>query len=312
MPMSVNYLIEINGLDDWELTHPIPATAYKLMRKLQYLANKERFPERITVSNGLLMSMIGCSEDSLIKARNWLIQAGLIAYKGQKKLTPVYTLRYFSQNPVYNSKLQSYEQGIKQGNEQGNGQGIERGNGQGTYINKTMDNETYGNLRRSDEDTATTTYASQEDEPMGSSLLHYQSYTNKGLLVQERVRELNVDDRRIAEVFPPRARPMTRQESRELMSIRAYLEASPEAGELFFDRRKVLDTVLASSRFPMELVAEAISMTVSRNGKYALDNPMAYMLKLLFDWEERGIATVAALRDSKDDWWDRGYTEGSM
>lgn len=312
MPMSVNYLIEINGLDDWELTHPIPATAYKFMRKLQYLANKERFPERITVSNGLLMSMIGCSEDSLIKARNWLIQAGLIAYKGQKKLTPIYTIRYFSQNPVYNSKLQSYEQGIKRGNEQGNGRGIERGNEQGTYINKTKGNESRENLRRSDEDTATTINASPEDEPMGSSLLRYRSYTNKPLLVQERTRALNTDERQISEVFPPRTQPLTMREGRELMSIQAFLDINADAGELFAERRKVLDTILASSRFPMELVSEAISMTVTRNSRYPLDNPVAYMLKLLFDWEERDIGTVAELRDSKDDWWDRGYTEGSV
>lgn len=88
--MSVNYLIEINALDDWELTHPLSATAYKVMRKLLYLANKERFPEKITVANTVLMSLVGCSEDSLIKARNQLIQAGLLTYKGQKKATPLY------------------------------------------------------------------------------------------------------------------------------------------------------------------------------------------------------------------------------
>ena len=136
--MSVNYMLEIIGLDDWELTHPLPATAYKLMRKLQYLANKERFPERMNVSNGLLMSMVGCSEDSLIKARNQLIQAGLIQYKGQKKITPLYMIQYFSNNPAYNSKKSGYEQGIKQGYEHG----INAGNKHGTHIDKTPPSET--------------------------------------------------------------------------------------------------------------------------------------------------------------------------
>ena len=139
--MSVNYLIEINALDDWELTHPLSATAYKVLRKLLYLANKERFPERITVPNGVLMSLTGCSEDSLIKARNQLIQYGLISYKGQKKVTPVYMIAYFSHNPTYNSKLQGYEQGIKQGYEQGIKQGYEQGNQHGTYINKILGGE---------------------------------------------------------------------------------------------------------------------------------------------------------------------------
>ena len=131
--MSVNYLIEINALDDWELTHPLSATAYKVLRKLLYLANKERFPEKITVPNGVLMSLAGCSEDSLIKARNQLIQYGLISYKGQKKVTPVYMIAYFSNNPAYNSKKPGYEQGIKPGYEQGNQHG--------TYINKIYGEE---------------------------------------------------------------------------------------------------------------------------------------------------------------------------
>lgn len=94
--MSVNYLVEINSLDDWELTHHLSDTAYKLMRKLQYLANKERFPRAISVSNSVLMGMVGCSKDSLIRARNQLIQAGLIRYKGQKRMRPLYEIQYFS------------------------------------------------------------------------------------------------------------------------------------------------------------------------------------------------------------------------
>lgn len=133
--MSVNYLLEINALDDWELTHPLSATAYKVMRKLLYLANKERFPERMNVPNRVLLSIVGCSEDSLIKARNQLIQHGLIEYKGQKKVTPLYIIRYFSNNPIYNPKIQSIEQGNKHGIMQGIEQGFDRGIKQGTIIN---------------------------------------------------------------------------------------------------------------------------------------------------------------------------------
>ena len=113
--MSVNYLIEIDALDDWEMTHPLYATAYKVMRKLQYLACKECFPEKISVPNTVLMTLVGCKEDALINARNNLIQAGLITYDGKKKKTPVYRIQYFSNNPVYNSVFPSYEQGEPQG-----------------------------------------------------------------------------------------------------------------------------------------------------------------------------------------------------
>ena len=94
--MSVNYLIEINSLDDWELTHNLSATAYKLMRKLQYLANKERFPRTLSVSNSVLIGMVGCSKDGLIRAREQLIDAGLIRYRGHKRCCPQYELQYFS------------------------------------------------------------------------------------------------------------------------------------------------------------------------------------------------------------------------
>lgn len=139
--MSVNYLIEIDALDDWEMTHPLSATAYKVMRKLQYLANKEQFPERISVPNTVLMSLVGCSEDSLIKARNQLTQVNLIAYDGKKKRTPVYSLRYFSHNPVYNSKFKGYEQGIKHGYEQGIKQGYEQGEPQGSFYEEEKEDE---------------------------------------------------------------------------------------------------------------------------------------------------------------------------
>ncbi len=139
--MSVNYLIEIDALDDWELTHPIPATAYKVMRKLQYLACKEQFPERISVPNTVLMSIVGCSEDSLIKARNQLVQVGLIAYDGKKKRTPVYSLRYFSHNPVYNSKFTSYQHGLKQGYEQGIKLGYVQGDEQSSFYEEEREEE---------------------------------------------------------------------------------------------------------------------------------------------------------------------------
>lgn len=303
--MSVNYLIEIIGLDDWELTHPIPATAYKLLRKLQYLANKERFPERISVSNGLLMSMIGCSEDSLIKARNWLIQQGLITYKGQKKLTPVYALRYFSNNPVYNSKFQGLEQGIKQGNGQGIKQGLGPGIKHGTYLNERVSETSTG----SDEDTAwRETEATPEDSIPGLTHLHHRTLPDRRLRVYLEGRNLNVEDREIERVLPARTRPLTDGERRTREAVMAFLDGA-EQRELFGERQKVILRILASDRFPLELVGEAAYQTSRRNDKYRLDNPVAYMLTLLFDWEERGIRTVAELRDSKDDWWDRGYTE---
>lgn len=59
------------ALDDWELTHPLTANAYKVMRKLLYLAAREGFPQRVSVPNSVLMSIVGCSEDSLFRASSY-------------------------------------------------------------------------------------------------------------------------------------------------------------------------------------------------------------------------------------------------
>lgn len=168
--MCVNYLIEIIAMDDWELTHPLSANAYKFMRKLLYLANKERFPERIQVPNTVLMTLIGCSEDSLIRARNQLIQAGLISYKGQKKFTPVYIIHYFSQNPGYNSKFAGIDQGINRGINQGIDHGIDRGINQGTYINKRKEDREEEQERAGE---ANSDFSGQRDDGEGESALAY-------------------------------------------------------------------------------------------------------------------------------------------
>lgn len=139
--MSINYILEINALDEWELTHPLHATTYKVMRKLQYLACKECFPEKISVPNTVLMTLVGCKEDALINARNNLIQAGLITYDGKKKKTPVYRIQYFSNNPVYNSVFPSYEQGIRPGYEQGIRPGYEQGEPQGSFYEEDREEE---------------------------------------------------------------------------------------------------------------------------------------------------------------------------
>lgn len=285
--MSVNYMLEIIGLDDWELTHPLPATAYKLMRKLQYLANKERFPERMNVSNGLLMSMVGCSEDSLIKARNQLIQAGLIQYKGQKKITPLYMIQYFSNNPAYNSKKTGYEQGIKRGYEQGIAPDYE----QGTYINNTGSSYT-------DETWFSAYVSGDEDIPTTAEKIDKSS-------INARARDpLPTDSQRFDALFPKRENEweLEPRDRRYLSAARASLTINPHTRKLFAGREDTVRRIVDSSRFPPEMVCHAIDKTEIRNSRYPLDNPVQYMLTLLFDWEERGLATVQALQESKNDW----------
>ena len=261
--MSVNYLIEINGLDDWELTHPIPATAYKLMRKLQYLANKERFPVRISVPNGLLISMIGCSEDSLLRARNCLIQNGLISYKGQKKLTPIYEIHYFSLRGDDNPKFAGINQGINQGINHGINQGVNWGINQGPYINKTKEGEE----------------AVQPRQERGS-----------------------------ADALPKRGMPLSLADERLLIGLRIWLD---RASNGLFDKQAMqLERLRTPGRFPVPLLCEAIERTERRHSRGALDNPMAYALALLYDWEEKDIRNLEALEASRGGMYAGECAEG--
>lgn len=159
--MDVNYLVEINGLDDWEMGNPLSATAYKVMRKLLMLANRQRFPERIAVTNTSLCFLVGCSENSLLAARQQLIQRGLIDYKGKKKQTPVYTIHYFSVNPDYNRKICGMSRDIS-GDITGYSQGLDRGMVGGRYINNT-ENTIQGNPNGSLEDDEEATSSTHQE-----------------------------------------------------------------------------------------------------------------------------------------------------
>ena len=252
--MCVNYMLEIIGLDDWELTHPLPATAYKLMRKLQYLANKERFPEWMNVSNGLLMSMVGCSEDSLIKARNQLIQAGLIQYKGQKKITPLYMIQYFSNNPAYNPKKQSIEQGIKQGYEQG----IKQGDEHGTYINNTIHNRT---VYSEDEE--------QEQEDI-------QGY------MADRVRARSEAVLQPGWDWPEPDRDFYKLVSAARGAMQAHFgrDATPAEAD-----------VMARSALLQEMSAEMLDLAISEAAVNAAKSPAAFVDKVLSDWNFENVKT---------------------
>lgn len=264
--MSVNYLIEIVSLDDWELTHPLTATAYKLMRKLLHLANKERFPRTISVPNSTLISMVGCSEDSLSRARNQLIQEGLIKYKGQKRMRPLYEIQYFSDRTESrkpdicglndnNPKFAGFNAGFPTGFNAG----FPAGFSAETYINK--------NKRETrEEDTANADYTGD-------------------------ARAMPFADA----AFMPR-------ETRELRGIQAFLDQlqrTPHAG--LFAHAGPMQQLL-SGRYPLPLVGEALERTVERHRRYPLADGAMYALQLLVDWTSRGLTTPEDVRESRDDY----------
>lgn len=77
----MNYIKEINLFYDWLLYNPLPTGAIALWHALMSINNKAGWADEFTVANLVLQSLTGLSRQGLDKARNMLIQKGLIQYK---------------------------------------------------------------------------------------------------------------------------------------------------------------------------------------------------------------------------------------
>lgn len=77
----MNYIKEINAFYDWLLYNSLPTGAIALWHALMAINNKAGWADEFTVANLVLMNLTGLSRQGLDKARNILIQKGLIQYK---------------------------------------------------------------------------------------------------------------------------------------------------------------------------------------------------------------------------------------
>lgn len=85
----MNYLEEINRFERWLETNYLPAPSQLLWYKLLALFNRCGWAEWITVDNQRLMGLIQCeSKNTFLRARNQLLETGLITYRKGKKGTP--------------------------------------------------------------------------------------------------------------------------------------------------------------------------------------------------------------------------------
>ena len=76
---------------------------YALFHCLNQRANGGYFPDQISISNKVLLSLVPFSEDALTKARNQLAQHGFIRYKAgeRRAATPQYTMIYMDDRRGY-------------------------------------------------------------------------------------------------------------------------------------------------------------------------------------------------------------------
>ena len=295
--MSVNYLIEIIRMDEWEFSHPISATAYKLMHKLLSLANMERFPEWIKIPNSRLTAMVGCTESTLTAARLTLIQEGLIDYKKKGKgkgATCWYKIHYFSLRPGYYSK--NYGNNAGENNGENHSENTGENHSENAGQNKTKG--TMGKPVEDEDDLYDNDTIPAEDRTIGNTPFQYPPSVQSSVGVNGRAREAN------KVLYPPRDRKLDIIEQAVYDNLVRSL-TWPEYLELFGSNAALMLQIMGSDRFPLELVAEAMKRTVDRNKKFAnpLVNPVAYTLKLLEDWESKGFRTVRDINEAKDNYW---------
>jgi DnaD/phage-associated family protein len=77
----MNYLKEINAFNDWLLLNSLSTGAIALWYQIMAINNKAGWAEEFTVANLTLQSLTGLSRQGLERARNSLVQKGLIEYK---------------------------------------------------------------------------------------------------------------------------------------------------------------------------------------------------------------------------------------
>ena len=77
----MNYIREMNSFYDWLLYNPLPTGAIALWHSIMAINNKAGWADEFTVANMVLQGMTGLSRQGLDRARNTLVQKGLISYK---------------------------------------------------------------------------------------------------------------------------------------------------------------------------------------------------------------------------------------
>jgi len=269
--LPVKYLSELNAFHDWHVTHPVGTTAYALMLALYDLANRERFPDKMALANCILCGRIECSEDSLARARNRLIQAGRIEYSGQKRRTPVYRILY----------LTVYPQNKAQQNPQDNPQ-------YAGYPGKPLTADYTTGF------TADYTTDYPADYP-ADTMIDIDRDTDTDETYGREVC-LTEDDK---DVWGERWREMCRgirpEEKRSFASVFAAIEGLARHGMADDEARKMIETA-ADGRWEAELAGKALDMTMDRQQRSPLTHPADYMRAILERWRREGITTLKEWR----------------
>ena len=105
--------------------------------------------------------------------------------------------------------------------------------------------------------------------------------------------------------YPPRTRRLNAKELRELAALR-FVISQPPYQKLFGKSVLIIEEMIQSDRFPLDLIGEALSRTRRRDSRYLepLGSPIAYMQTLLEDWESEGFKSLEELKEARGDYSD--------
>ena len=256
--MKVNYMVELNRLNRWEMTNPLNPTEYKLLLKLLDMANTEEFPEEIRVSSSLLKALVGCSEASLRRARQRLVACGRIACRANHGEAAIYALNYFSA-----SNAAFYDAADEQPDAS---RDTSRDECRGASCDGSPDASYDGSSDGENRENATVSAVS--------------SYTYKTRPEQTK------PDQNEEEVYPT-IREDARAGSgkdRRLREMAAYIV---ETHPTFAAEREAFAALIADRRYDAQTVMEALDRTEKRCEREKLESPRAYFVALLADWRNR-------------------------
>lgn len=101
--------------------------------------------------------------------------------------------------------------------------------------------------------------------------------------------------------FPPRKRALSFGEERDLNTAEWYI-TQPGVLKFLGEGVKVIRRMLGSDRYPMQLITYAVERARQRDERFALGDPVAYIMTLLNDWTNQGFETVEDVQEARDDW----------
>ena len=268
---------------------------YALLHIINRHANGALWPDQfIAIPNRVLLTYAPVSEDTLIRARNQLVQHGLIEYKPGKKRSadPEYRLCYFTAQPA-DDVLQPGFYPQRAGKSAGKGavNSADNPSGKSADIRINIDynggiNDAFIPLGEDERETGEDAGTRSLRKRVQARL--HEDFTGKDY--DESVIETLTEKRRRFQ----KSYQASRQEQRMYMIMLDALRYEP-VKSLYQGHERLYRELVESAEYPLELVDMAVQQTEDRARRSPLGSPVAYTVRLLRDWRERDIRSVREL-----------------